>query len=173
VKQHSCLPSPKNTKAKKTPLTPPLHHNNYSSKRYPSCIIPQRLLLPLPPPHPLKLPHKSLLHPLIPRPRLTHLLHAQRSNNRETHGAKRRLLFADRRVGRDAYSFEKAEVGGVAARYQSVGKFLSFTCVKGKDLLPFVVHLDLHEEPALGPDQTFAEAFFSLAASAEEGDLLR
>lgn len=44
--------------------------------------------------------------------------------------------------------------------------------IKGRNL-PTVVHLNLHQEPALRPYQAFAEALFSLAASAQERDLFR
>ena len=54
------------------------------------------------------------MHLLVARPRLAHLLHAQRSDDRETDGAQRRLLLADGGVGRDADVFEEAEVGGIA-----------------------------------------------------------
>ena len=37
---------------------------------------------------------------------------------------------------------------------------------------PFVVHVNLHQEPALSPHQTLPEAFLPLTASAQERDLL-
>lgn len=101
----------------------PHHNNSYQNqlKLHSTHIILLRTTqtLPLrPTPHALKLPHKRLLHLLIPRPRLLHLPHAQRSNNRETDRAQRGLLLADGGVGCDADVFEEAEVGGVAVGFK-------------------------------------------------------
>jgi len=121
------------------PQTPPLpskiqnthnHNNSYQQSRNPNQpqLIDRSTLhitslppstLSLPTPHPLKLPHKRFLNLLVPRPRLAHLLHAQRSNHRETERAQRRLLLAYGGVGRDADVFQEAEVGGVAVGVQS------------------------------------------------------
>jgi hypothetical protein len=154
-----------------------MHTNMSSTTPTDNKLSLQHLPTPLPPPHPLKLPHKRLLHLLIPRPRLAHLLHAQRSNNSETQRAERGLLLTDSGIGRDADGFEEAEVGGVAI-LPKVSRFvLSIVEVLrgGRTgwFLPLVIHLNLHQEPALGPDETFAESFFALAAGAQERDLLR
>jgi hypothetical protein len=77
-------------------------------------VITAKAAPPLPPLHRLKLLDQRILHLLIPRPRLTHLLHAQRSNDSEAHSAERRPLLADSGVGRDADCLEELEVGGVA-----------------------------------------------------------
>jgi hypothetical protein len=107
-----------------------MHTNPSSTTPTDNKLSLHHLPTPLPPPHPLKLPHKRLLHLLIPRPRLAHLLHAQRSNNSETQRAERRLFLADGRVGRDADSLEKAEVGGVAIVVQKSAGLFCFVGVE-------------------------------------------
>lgn len=93
-----------NTTSALAPNPKSYHHNNQPSTTPYQRLSPTRN--PPPPlPHPLKLPHKRLLHLLIPRPSLAHLLHPEHSNNRKTRRAKTGPLLANRRVGRDADFF--------------------------------------------------------------------
>lgn len=127
---------------------------------------------PLAPLHRLKLLDKRILDLLVTSPRLAHLLHAEGSYNCKAHSAERRPLLADGGVGRDADCLEELEIGGVAV---TSGQYV-FSCfiVSRVDSSgsPFVVHVNLHQEPALRPHQALPEPFLPLATSAEERDLL-